>query len=108
MQGFVDLMTLPHNWDSYGAGPIDQRLIHEALSMINGLLVPASPAPRIVPLSSGGLQLEWHRRGIDLEIVFDREGPAFFNYRDRTTGEDSDHPLPQDSALLQSTIGKLA
>jgi hypothetical protein len=108
MQGFVDLMTLPPNWDSYGAGPIDQRVIHEAMSMINGLLVPASPAPRIVPLSSGGLQLEWHRRGVDLEVVFDREGPPFFYYQNSATGEEADHQLPQDNALLKSIIGNLA
>ena len=107
MQGFVDLFTLPHDWDSYGAGPIDPRAVHEAMTLINSLLGPTSPAPRVVPLSSGGLQLEWHRQGIDLEIVFDRDGEPFFYYRNRVTGDESEHALPQDNALLKSILRNL-
>jgi hypothetical protein len=107
MQGFADLFTLQHNWDSYGAGPIDQRVIHDAMNLIDGLLEPTSPAPRVVPLSSGGLQLEWHRQGIDLEIVFDRDTQPFFNYRNRVNASESEHTLPQDKALLRSIIGNL-
>jgi len=107
MQGFVDLFTLPHNWDSYGAGPIDPRVVHDAMNLTNSLLGPTSPAPRVVPLSSGGVQLEWHRQGIDLEIVFDRDGRPFFYYRNRVTGDEFEHALPQDSALLRSILGSL-
>jgi len=107
MQGFVDLLTLPPDWNSYGAGAIDQETVVEAMNLINGLLGPTSPAPRVVPLSSGGLQLEWHRKGIDLEVVFDRDDQPFYSCRNRATGEDSEHELPEGSALLRSIIGKL-
>lgn len=107
MQGFVDLLTLPENWDSYGAAPIVPTIINEALSLMNGLLGPTSPAPRVVPLSSGGLQLEWHRKGMDLEIIFDRDEAPFFYLRNRVSGEESEHALPQDRELLRSTIGAL-
>jgi hypothetical protein len=107
MQGFVDLLTLPPDWNSYGAGAIDQNIVLYAMNLINGLLGPTSPAPRVVPLSSGGLQLEWRRQGIDLEVVFDRDERPFFYYRNRVTGEDSEHGIPEDSGLLRSIIGKL-
>jgi hypothetical protein len=107
MQGFVDLLTLPSDWNSYGAGPIDQDIVLDAMGYVNDLLGPASPAPRVAPLSSGGLQLEWHRKGIDLEVVFDRDGQPFFYCRNPVTGEDSEHELPEESALLRSIIGKL-
>ncbi len=107
MQGFVDLFTLPENWDSYGAPPIIPRIINQALNLMNGLLGTASPAPRVVPLSSGGLQLEWHRNGIDLEVVFDQDEQPFFYIRNRSNGEESEHPLPQDRELLRSIISTL-
>jgi len=107
MQGFVDLLTLSTNWDSYGAGAIDSKLVHGAVNFINGLLGPATPAPRVVPLSSGGLQLEWHRQGIDLEVVFDRNDKPFFCYRNRVSKEESEHELPENSALLRSIIAHL-
>lgn len=107
MQGFVDLITLPPNWDSYGAGAIDQKTVQEAMSFIDGLLGPITPAPRVVPLSSGGLQLEWHRQGIDLEVVFDRNEQPFFYYRNRANGEEFEHALPESSSRLRSIIANL-
>jgi hypothetical protein len=107
MQGFVDLLTLPPNWNSYDAGAIDPNVVQYAMNFINGLLGPTTPAPRVVPLSSGGLQLEWHRKGIDLEVVFDRDEPPFFSYRNRVNEEESEHALPEESGLLRSIIGGL-
>ena len=60
-----------------------------------------------MPLSSGGLQLEWHRNGIDLEVVFDRGEQPFFYCRNRVNGEESEHSLPEDAALLKSIIANL-
>lgn len=107
MQGFVDLLTLPPNWDSYGAGTIDPKIVHYTMNFINGRLGPTTPAPRVVPLSSGGLQLEWHRKGIDVEVVFDRDEQPFFWYRNRVNEEESGHTLPEDSGLFRSIIGNL-
>ena len=107
MQGFIDVLTLPCKWDSYEAGTIDPRIVHEAMNFMNTVLAATSPAPRVVPLSSGGVQLEWHRKGMDLEVVFDAGDRPFFYRRNRESGEESEHPLPEDSALLQSMIGTL-
>jgi len=107
MQGFVDLLTLPNNWNSYGAGPIDSALIHEAMEFMNNLLGPSNPAPRMVPLSSGGLQIEWHRKGIDLEVVFDSGEEPYFYYRNRMNGEESEHTLRENIHLLSSIINNL-
>ena len=106
--GFVDLLTLPPNWDTHGAGAIDPRIVRDAMGLINGLLGPTTPAPRVVPLSSGGIQLEWRRQGVDLEIVLDRNEQPFFYYRNRVSGDESEHLLPENSGLLRSIIGNLA
>lgn len=107
MQGFVDLLTLPANWNTYGSGRIDSKVVEEALNFVAGLLGPSAPAPRVVPLSSGGLQIEWRRKGIDLEVVFDRGEQPYFYYRNRVTGKESEHLLPSESALLRSVIAML-
>jgi hypothetical protein len=107
VQGFVDLLTLPPNWNSYQAGTIDSQIVHDAMNFINGVLGPTSPAPRVVPLSSGGLQLEWHRQGIDLEVVFDRGEQPFFYYKNRVNGQESEHSLPEGNSVLSSIIANL-
>jgi hypothetical protein len=107
MQGFTDLLTLPPDWNSYGAGAIDRKVIHDALNFINGMLGPTSPVPRVVPLSSGGLQLEWRKQGVDLEIVFDPGEQFSFYLRNRVNGEESEHALPESADLLRSIIRNL-
>ena len=104
MQGLVDLLTLPPDWDSYGARSVDPALVQLAVDFVNTFMKPSSPAPRVVPLSSGGLQLEWHRKGIDLEVVFDHGQQPFFHQHNRSTGEESEHVLPENSLLLRSII----
>jgi len=107
MLGFVDSLTLPPNWDSYGGGPVDVEVIHAAMNCMNSVLAPQSPAPRVVPLSSGGVQLEWHRKGIDLEIVFQRDEQASFYYRNRTTGDEGDYELRSSPEVLISALRAL-
>jgi hypothetical protein len=107
MQGFVDLLTLPPNWNSYGAGAIDLDVVRTAMTFINEVLGPQSPAPSVVPLSSGGLQLEWHRKGMDLEMVFELREPPSFYYRNRANGEEGDYELSQNSLLLRTILSRL-
>lgn len=83
---FIGIENLVDNWDSYGGKAINRDLINQSLFMLGMVMQPNSPAPSVVPMSDGGLQIEWHRRQQDLEIVFTTdEAPQFF-YRNRATG----------------------
>jgi hypothetical protein len=107
VQGFVDLLTLPTNWDSYGGRSVEPNLVQEAMNLMNSHLAPSSPAPHAVPLSSGGLQLEWHRKGIDLEIVFDRGEEPYFYSQNRVSGEEAEQSLTGNDHVLRTLIGQL-
>jgi hypothetical protein len=61
----------------------------------------------VVPLSGGGLQFEWHQKGIDLEVVFDQGESPFFYYRNRLNGEESEQALPEGARLLRSILNSL-
>lgn len=105
MQGSADVLTLPANWDSYGAGPINRPIVD--LDFVKRNLAASHPAPRVVPLSSGGRQLEWHRKGIDLEIVFEPGDPPFFYSVNHTTRVEKEQALPEGVQELVSIIGSL-
>jgi hypothetical protein len=64
------LLSLERGWDSYGSPRIDPKYVSAALDLIFITMQDNTPPPSIVPTSRGGLQLEWHIRGIDLEIEF--------------------------------------
>ena len=74
------------------AQPMDLSLIHicdlmnQSLSVLGSIMGATSPAPSVVPLGDGGLQLEWHRNQQDLEVVFAAEDAPRFFYQNRATG----------------------
>lgn len=62
------LSRLGDNWDSYGGRPVADEAVFTALSVIARLLSDESVPPEVAPTSEGGVQLEWHREGEELEI----------------------------------------
>ena len=67
----------------------------------------ASPAPAVVPLGDGGLQLEWHRKQQDLEVVFSADDTPLFFYENRTTGVEQEG-FASDVAKLAQLLRKIA
>jgi hypothetical protein len=62
------LLSMPQDWDSYGAPQVDPACVASAIEIALTTMHDRTPSPAVVPTSSGGVQLEWHTRGIDLEI----------------------------------------
>ena len=58
----AELSALSDGWDSYNAEPISQVAIYRLESF------------SVVPMSNGGIQLEAHRDGWDIEIEIDPDG----------------------------------
>lgn len=59
------MKNLEPNWDSYGGKRIDPRAIDRAILMLDSLQGNWQP----VPCSDGGVQLELHEGGFDIEIM---------------------------------------
>ena len=76
----AELAALQENWDSYGSPPPSPKLIGEALAIVQRaerLLgysqASPMPTPSIVPLSGGGIQIEWQTPVQELELEFFEE-----------------------------------
>jgi len=72
------LRELAPNWDGYGAPAIDPAVIEAAKRFIDRLPEAIAPRPRVVPMSNGTLQLEWHAGSKSLELEF--ESPHSIRY----------------------------
>jgi hypothetical protein len=71
------MSVLPGGWDGYDGLPLSFDAAVEALRFLASVMKPTTEPPWIVPLSNGGLQVEWHDRGLDIEIAFgEREEPV--------------------------------
>lgn len=69
-----DLMNLKLAWDSYSAIAIQKRSIEQMLDILFSSASPTTPAPSLVPLPDGGIQVEWHNGSQDLELSFQSDG----------------------------------
>lgn len=68
IERLTSLVRLEPGLDSYRAKSIDPQRAQQVLSALLEVMKPETPLPSIVPTTDGGIQLEWHRNGIDLEI----------------------------------------
>src|SRR5262245_45803740 len=65
--GMTHILGLARGWDSYDARPVARRSAQNALTFLARFVEATTAPPAVVPLSDGGVQLEWHRGGLDVE-----------------------------------------
>lgn len=107
LQRVIQLHALPKNWDGYSAEPVNDSVITFALVVINNAMRLTTPAPQIVPMSNGGLQLEWHQKGWDLELSIDQPLKCELYFRDRASGEEQYWELSTDYSVLHRKLDEL-
>jgi hypothetical protein len=65
-----EVAGLDEGWDGYGADRISPRAILSAHDFLSYHLPDDYPAPAVVPMTGGRVQLEWHRGKRSLELEF--------------------------------------
>jgi hypothetical protein len=95
------LLSLPANWDHHGALPIQSKHVQAALSYLNRVMSPSTPPPSIVPVANGGVQIEWHRAGVDVELVFSDENDDELYCYDLRTDREWEGPAIEGFAELE-------
>jgi hypothetical protein len=69
------LIALPSGWDGPYSQPTDHDALSKLLDILNRLNLKAdTQIPQLVPLSSGGVQAEWHYNGKVIEVGVDTAG----------------------------------
>lgn len=101
-----DLTALAPGWDGYGAKAIDAGVALQVVSFLLDHAYRTLPEPAIVPLADGGLQIEWHHNGVDLEIAFSDDEAAVF-LEDHQTGLTEERPVDEASAVFSNVMGRL-
>lgn len=95
------VMARRYGWDSYNALPTTIDSVSHALRFLGEFLQHDSAPPTIVPLADGGVQLEWHRGGVDIEASFPAGDRPELYVRDLESGDEYELDLSQgyDAAL---------
>jgi hypothetical protein len=102
------LRVLKKNWNSYGARPIDPAILSAAEDFLNRLSSLDLLSPSIVPTTQGGVQLEWHDRGVDLEIELLSPDKYRLSFDDSATGQEENVEGPLcESAGIEPFLAKV-
>jgi hypothetical protein len=68
----AQIAALPVGWDGYGSERIGTDIRSFAREILYSSMTKDQMAPSIVPISGGGLQLEWHTFKGDIELEIGR------------------------------------
>jgi hypothetical protein len=108
VQALSELLSLPPNWDTYGAPRVESGYIEAALRLAGDVMRDDTPVPSVVPTSRGGVQLEWHMGGIDLEVEFVTPSRWHGLFEDQRTGASWEADLTFDLKRLTDAIATLS
>lgn len=101
------LINLPDGWDGHNGKPTAPASAVHALEVLGRIMEPGLPLPSIMPLSNGGVQLEWHRKGWDVEMEF-LGGPRVEVFvHNLATGEDRELDLDADLSQLGDVTARI-
>ena len=84
----IELLELPSGWNSYGARQIRKENVNVAVGLLGRIMRPGTPPPIVVPTVRGGVQLEWHTRGLNVEIDISSPEEVSFFAEDIRAAED--------------------
>jgi hypothetical protein len=106
-EAFAGVLELPPGWNSYNARAVDPRTIESAGRLLASVMEESTPPPAVVPTVRGGVQLEWHRNGLDIEIAINPSLPIAVYAVDNRTGEECESEWPSGGIDLSPWIRQL-
>ena len=102
------LLELEAGWDSYGGQPINPNCVKASLELASTVLRDDSPNPSVVPTSRGGIQLEWHTGGVDLEVEIVSPSRIIGFFEDQRAGTKWEKDLTHDLRPLVEAVATLS
>lgn len=103
----LSLSKLEHGWDSYQGVPLDKSLADYATHVLRTTITASTPEGSVHPLSGGGLQIEWHIGGQDLEITIYRPYEIEVSYMG-VDGTEQTFTVDQDVSRLRKLLTQIA
>ncbi len=91
-------------WDSYGARPVNPGALDRATRLVLHLAEHRVIAPRLYPLSDGGVRLEWASDLGEVWIDIPAFGEPSCFFVDERTGHEWEGPLVESPGQIQELL----
>ncbi len=94
---FLELTELGNDWDQRGSAQVRRDVLSFALrSVLPKILLPTTPAPAVIPLGHGGIQLVWNSDNAEIEVEVVEPYSVIAYHFDKATGEETEEHLTLD------------
>ena len=103
-----ELLSMPADWNSYGSSRVERGFAASAANLLQTVMDAQTPVPSIVPTAPGGIQIEWHIKGIDLEIEVESTSRINVLYEDHRTGVSWESEFTSDLQKLSQVVAMLS
>jgi len=89
------IAALPSDWDGYGSPQLSVKEREQATQLLASMTYSDLPAPSIVPMSGGGIQIAWQHCGreLELEIMAGVQDLMFLRVSEDGTTEEGSYPI---------------
>lgn len=76
-QELQQLVDLPAGWDGHRGKRMAEAAVEAVVRVLDGCMTERTPFPQYFPLPDGGVQVEWHANGHDIEVEADAAGSVY-------------------------------
>jgi hypothetical protein len=98
---FLELAEFQENWDQRGSAQVRHDVLSFALrSVLPKILPPTAPAPAVIPLGHGGIQLVWNTNTAEVEVEVTAPNSVIAYQFDKATGQETEKQLTLDFSDL--------
>ncbi len=101
LQALEELKALPPDWSVYNVNPINRQVLHAAMEFIWAVPSDIAATPKVVPMTRGRLQFEWHRGNRSLELEFENSHKLHY------LKWDSDAGIEEEDVISVGDTGRI-
>lgn len=102
-----EIGRLHKNWDGYGAREIYHSRIRSMLDLLESVMREETPAPWVIPVADGNIQVEWHFDNFELEIESVDSSSFLVSFEDLEDGFEEEFHVSTDLSRLFQILDRL-
>jgi hypothetical protein len=102
---FLRLAELENNWDDRGSAAVRLDVLSFALrSVLPEIMPPTAPAPAVIPLGHGGVQLVWNADSAEIEVEVIAPNEVIAYHLDKRSGAEHEQRLTNNFASVADVM----
>jgi hypothetical protein len=101
---FAQIAELGNDWDRRGSAEVRHDVLSFALRNVLTTLPPTAPAPAVIPLGHGGIQLVWNTDCAEIEVEVIAPNDIIAYHFDKASGEEFEEPLTNNLSSLSNLL----